>query len=315
MLFGPGTYNINQGVITSGGSVTTFGAGLFTIGANPGRCNGSAGYSICNGGAQLTFGGPSVFVTQGGVYNGGGGKLSLGAGSNNSFDLGAAKDGNAFAAASGSTTVFADATGAGGLFELAGNLDVASGGGSCLTLPAAAQHDIDGDFATAGGTLLGAGVYTVNGYIGLGVNGGGDVTCGGVDLGMSGTGVTLVTSGAEVINGGACDGMSFCIAAGFNSVTLTAPSSGATANLVVVGPTNGGRAGASFAEGASNTSLAGALYFPTGPISLSGGASVGNGSGQCLEFIGAQITLSGGTVLASSCFSGGGSSRGVVLVQ
>ena len=315
MAFGPGTYNIGQGLITGGGTTTTFAAGRFNIGASSSGCNRSSGYSICNGGAQLTFGGPSAFATQGGVYNGSGARLVLGAGSTNSFDFGAASDGASFVADSGSTTVFADATGSGGLFELAGDLDVSSGGGSCLTLPVAAQHDINGNFATAGGTLLGAGVYTVNGYIGLGANGGGNVTCGGVDLGMSGTGVTLVTSAAQVISGGKCNGLSFCIAAGFNSVTLTAPTSGGTANLVVIGPTNGSLAGASFADGARNTSLSGALYFPTGPITLTGGASVGNGSGQCLEFIGSQIALNGGAVLASNCFGGGANTGGVVLVQ
>jgi Flp pilus assembly protein TadG len=315
MAFGPGTFNINQGVVTGGGTTTTFGAGTFNIGRGSGGCNGSSGYSICHGGALLAFNGPSTFVTQGGVYNGGGGRLVLGAGSSNSFDIGAANDGDAFAAAGGATTTFADAIGPGDVFEMAGDIDIVSGGGSCLTLSAAAQHDINGNLATAGATLLGAGVYTVNGYIGLGVNGGGDVTCAGADLGMSGTGVTLVTSGAHLIPGGTCSGLSFCIAAGFDSVTLTAPSSGKTANLVVVGPTSGSLGGAGFAEGARNTSLSGALYFPTGPITLSGGASVGNGSGQCLELIGSQITLLGGAVLASSCFSGGASSSGVVLVQ
>lgn len=315
MNVGPGTYNINQGVITGGGTTTTFGAGSFNIGASPGNCNGSSGYSICNGGAQLTFGGPSVFTTQGGVYNHGGAKLVLGAGSTNSFDFGAANDGDAFAADGGSITVFANATGPGDLFELAGNLNISSGGGSCLTLPVAAQHDINGNLATAGGALLGAGVYTVNGYIGLGANGGGNVTCSGADLGVSGAGVTLVTAAAHLIPKGTCAGLTFCIAAGYTTVTLTAPQSGPMANLVVVGPVNGSLAGASFAEGASNTSLSGALYFPTGPITLSGGASVGNGQGQCLEFVGSQITLSGGAVLASNCFSGGGSSNVVVLVK
>ncbi len=315
MAFGRGTFNINQGIITGGGTTTTFGAGTFNIGRGSGGCNGSSGYSICHSGALLAFNGPSTFVTQGGIYNGGGSKLVLGAGSSNSFNIGAANDGDAFVAAGGATTTFADATGPGDLFEMAGALDVVSGGGSCLTLSAAAQHDINGNFATAGGTLLGPGVYTVNGYIGLGANGGGDVTCGGTDLGLSGTGVTLVASGAQLIPGGTCSGLSFCIAAGFNSVTLTAPSSGATAGLVVVGPTTGSHAGASFAEGASGTSLSGTLYFPAGGITLGGGASVGNGPGQCLELIGSQVTLTGGALLASSCFSDAGSLSAVVLVQ
>jgi hypothetical protein len=52
---------------------------------------------------------------------------------------------------------------------------------------------------------------------------------------------------------------------------------------------------------------------------LSGGASVGNGTGQCLEVIASQVTLSGGTALATTCTGLGGgsssSSAAVVLVQ
>jgi hypothetical protein len=90
------------------------------------------------------------------------------------------------------------------------------------------------------------------------------------------------------------------------------------ANLVVMGPTASGvTTGATFAEGASNTSISGAFYFPYGPVTLSGGASVGNGTGQCLELIGSQITLSGGTTLASTCsgLAGGSSGGKMVLVD
>jgi Flp pilus assembly protein TadG len=315
MTFGPGTFNINGGIITGGGTATTFGAGTFNIGSSAGSCNGSTGYSICHSGSTLTFGGPSAFTMQGAIYNSGGEKIVFGSGNSNSFTIGKASDGNSFVAGGGSTTTFADATGVGDVFQMAGNLNVSSGGGSCLTLSAATQHDINGNFVTAGGTILGSGVYTVNGYIGLGTNGGGDVTCGGVSVGMSGTGVTLVTSAAHTIPSGTCAGQSFCVAAGYGNVTLTAPTSGTTANLVVIGPTNGSTAGASFAEGASNTSLSGVFYFPTGPVTLSGGSSVGNGTGQCLEFVGSQISLTGGTALASSCLSGSSSSSTVVLVQ
>jgi hypothetical protein len=88
MRFGPGTFNIAQGLVTRGGTTTRFGAGTFNIGAGAGACNGSRGYSICHNGSVLTFDGPSTFTTQGGVYNGGGGRLVLGSGSSNSFDLG-----------------------------------------------------------------------------------------------------------------------------------------------------------------------------------------------------------------------------------
>lgn len=314
LSFGPGTYNVAQGVTTGGGSTTTFGAGTFNIGQSASGCSGGGRYSICNT-STLTFGGPSTFVLTAGLYNSGGSTLTLGSGTTNSFNIGASSDGNAFYIGGGSKTVLADATGSSSLFKVVGNVNVTSGGGSCLTLSAAAQHDIKGYFSTAGGTTLGAGVYTVNGYIALGANGGGDVSCNGATVGLNGSGVTLVTGASTTLLSGSCASSGFCVAAGYNNVTLTAPTSGTTANLVVVGPTSAqNSATAVFAEGASNTSLSGAFYFPNGAVGLSGGASVGGGTGQCLQLIGSQVTLSGGTAAASTCFGGTGNAT-VTLVQ
>ncbi|HEX4199201.1 MAG TPA: pilus assembly protein TadG-related protein [Caulobacteraceae bacterium] len=315
LTFGPGTYNIAKGLNAGGGVKTTFGAGTFNIGQMTSACSGGAKFSICNN-STTVFGGPSVFNLAGGVYNGGGASLTLGSGSTNSFVIGPSSAGDAVVAAGGSKTVFGDATGTGDLFQLIGNLNVISGGGSCMTISAAAQHDIKGNFASAGGTLLGSGVYTVTGYIGLGVNGGGDVTCNGVDIGINGTNVTLVDGGASTPTSGSCAGQSFCVAAGYSNITLTAPSAGTTAELVVIGPTStSNTTGATFTEGASGTTLSGAFYYPNGTISLGGSASVGNGVGQCLELIGSQVTLTGGTTAASTCISSGATTSTVRLVQ
>ena len=314
--FGPGTYNIGGSIITAGGSTTTFGAGTYNIGKSSTSCGT---YSICHTGSTLTFGGPSSFVLAAGLYNSGGETLSLGAGTSNSYQIGSdSSNGNAIYAGGGSNTSFAAATGTSSVFQLVGNVNVASGGGSCMALPAASAHDINGNFSTAGGTTLGAGVYSVNGYVALGANGGGDVSCNGSTVGMSGTGVTFVISGASKLTSGTCANTAFCLAAGYSHVTLTAPTSGSTSALVVVGPSSSGTTtGATFAEGTTSTSLSGVFYFPHGSVSLSGGASVGNGTGQCLELIGSQVTLSGGATLASTCsgLAGGGASSKIVLVQ
>lgn len=317
---GPGTYNIAQGIVTGGGSTTIFPAGTYNIGSSTSNCNGSTGkYSICHTGTSLTFGGPSTFVLSAGIYNSGGETLTLGSGSTNSYQIGASSNGNALWAGGGSKTTFADATGGSSVFQLSGALNIASGGGSCLTLPAATNHDINGFFSTAGGTTLGAGTYTVNGYVALGANGGGDVSCNGSTVGMNGTGVTFVISAATTISSGTCSNTAFCLAAGYSHVTLTAPTAGTLANLVVIGPTSSSNtAGATFAEGASATSLSGAFYIPYGPFTMSGGASVGNGTGQCLEVIASQVTLGGGTAMATTCTGLGGSSvlpDSIALVQ
>jgi len=318
--FGAGTYIVAQGIKTGGGSTTTFGAGSFTLGRGSATCDDGGYYSLCNTGTTLTFAGPSTFVLSSGFFNKGGATLVMGSGTTNSFNIGASSNGNAIYLGGGSKTTMADATGTSSLFQLVGNLNASAGGGSCFMVSAAAQHDIQGYIAMAGGTILGTGPYTVTGYVALGANGGGKATCNGTEVGMSGTDVTFTIGANTVPNSGSCPGYAFCVAAGFSNVTITAPKSGALANLLVVGPiTASNKAGASFVQGASGTSLSGAFYFPNGPIALSGGASIGDKSGQCLQLIGSQITLSGGTAAASSCVSASGSGSGgsssIVLVQ
>ncbi|HET6236624.1 MAG TPA: Tad domain-containing protein [Acetobacteraceae bacterium] len=229
MTFGPGTYNITQVIQTGGGTTTTFGAGTYNIGpSSTSNCSGGT-FSICNSGTTLTFGGPSTFVLSSGVYNAGGSTLSMGVGySSNSYQIGSStgSSGNALDLGGGSKTTLGDATGSGNVFQVVGMVNVTSGGGSCLTLPAAGAHDINGNFSTAGGTNLGAGIYTISGYVALGANGGGDVTCNGSTVGMSETGVSFVISATSTPSSGTCSGQAFCLAAGYGHVTLVSPSTG-----------------------------------------------------------------------------------------
>lgn len=314
LRFGPGTFDIAQGVTTNTSATVSFGAGTFNIGTASTACSGGR-FSICTiGNSTLTFGGPSTFVLQGGMYNSGNSTLTLGSGTTNSFQIGAGSTGDAIYLGSASTTTFADALGGSNVFKVAGNLNVTSGA-SCLTLSAAAQHDINGNVAAASGTILGAGVYTVNGYVGFGVGGAADGNCSGAAVGVSGSGVTLAISGTSTPASGPCAGTSFCVASGFNHVTLTAPTSGTTANLLLVGPTNAARTGGASFAGGSTTSLSGAMYFPNGPVSMSGGATLGNGAGQCLQIIGSQVSASGGTTSGSTCITGSSSGGTTVLVQ
>lgn len=314
--FGPGTFNLAKGVQNGGGASTTFGAGTFNIGRAASNGNCPARYSICNpSGATMTFAGPSSFSLQGGIYNGGGSHMTLGSGSTNSFWIGPASDGNAFLLGGSAQLVMGDATGGSNTFQVVGDLNGAGAGGSCTTISAAPQHDFRGNVSLAGGMILGAGVYSVSGYVALGPSGGGDVTCGGTAIGVMGQGVTLVIGGAATPSSGTCTGLAFCIGAGYAHVTLVAPSSGATQDLAVLGPPSNS-AGALFTAGASNTQISGAMYFPNGAVSMSGGANLGGGSGQCLEVIGTQVSLSGGSTMATSCPSlATASTSKVTLVQ
>ncbi len=300
---GPGTYNIAGGLTIGGGSTTAFnGAGTFNIGPNS-SCSGS-NYSICNGGASLTFAGPSTFTLSNGIYNSGGETLVLGSGSSaNSYRIGGSSTNWAINMGGGSIVTLNDATGT--PFQVSGN--ISNGGGSCLTLPAASAHDINGSVLLGGGATLGSGVYTIAGYLSLGSGGGGAVTCGGKSIGLYGANVSMIIGGSSTVSCGST--VSFCVTGGYSNVTLTAPSSGTTANIAVIGPpssSTNSTAGAVLIAGATGASVTGAFYFPNGPFTMGGGASLG--SAGCLEVIATQVSVTAGTALASACTGFAGSS-------
>lgn len=330
LSFGPGTYNIKGAIIAAGNMPISFGAGTFNIGTatNTSNCGNTNGYSICvNGSGRITFAGPSTFVLAGGIYANASGMppspaLSLGYGTaTNSFTIGKSSNGYSLNQSNGST-LFGNTNTA---FQIAGNL--ATTGGTCVALPAAAQHDINGYLGAAGGVYLGSGVYTINGYVALGNSSGGDVSncpTSGTTTGLTGLEVTLVISGASAVSCGST-ASAFCLGAGYSRVTLTAPTSSSTlgsstAGLAVIGPqSSSNTAAAVFTSGATNTRISGAFYFPNGPVSMSGGAALHDtvDASACLMLIGSQITLSAGSAAGTTCTGLGGSSSGatVALVQ
>lgn len=310
--FENGTFNFLKGLINLGGSNVSFGAGTFRFGQNDSGCNG-ARYSICNTGTTMTFGGPSTFELAAGFYNGGGATLTFGSGTTNSFKIGPSSNGNAIELGGGSKTIMADATGSGNVFQVRGHVN-GGGGGSCFIISAAANHDIDGNFIASGAVLMGAGVYTIDGYFVLGQSGGGSATCNGQTFSVRAIDVTLIISGKNVSNSGACNGFVFCIASGYSGVELTAPTTGPLAKVAVVGPQLASRtAGATFSQGGSNARISGAFYFPNGPLIMDGGASaMGSATNpdMCLQLIGSRITLSGGTAVGSECVPATGAAGG-----
>lgn len=313
--FGAGTFTMAKGLTIGGGATTTFGAGTFTMGASTSACQGGGFYSICHPGTALTFGGPSTFVLSAGINVSGNNNLTLGSGTTNSFTIGAASTGDALNLSGSGRLSMGDALGA--TVKLVGNVNM-PGGGSCLAFPAAAEHDVKGFFSASGGIQLGAGRYTVTGYVGLGVTGGGNVDCWGSSLGLNGTDVNLTIGGASTVSCGTNPTLTttLCMGAGYRTVTLVAPTTGTFAKLAVIGPTSASTtAGASFTAGASGTSLSGALYFPNGPVNMSGGAGLGGGSGQCLQIIGSQVTMNGGSAAASTCIGAAASATTALLVR
>jgi Putative Flp pilus-assembly TadE/G-like len=323
------TYNMAAGISGSGNAPMSFTAGKFNFGTT--TCSGKTNYSICvSGSARITFAGPSTFALSGGIYQNASGMpstpaLSLGYGTTtNSFNIGKGSDGNSLNESNGAT-LFGDATGSSDLFQMAGNLTTS--GGTCVAVSAAAEHDINGYIAGAGGLYLGSGIYTVNGYVALGNSSGGNVgNCptSGTTTGLSALGVTLVISGASTVTCGSTTS-AFCLGAGYSSVILTAPTSSSalgssTAGLAVIGPQSSSNTGAAtFTSGATSTQISGAFYFPNGQVYMSGGATLHDtvDTSACLELIGTQITLTAGGAVGTTCTGLGNGSSGatVALVQ
>ncbi len=316
--FGKGTYNLARGINPGGGSTTTFDSGTFNMGASTTACSGGGFYSICATGTTLVFRGPSTFVLSAGISVPGGYTLWMGfdnttgglTGSNNltgnSYRIGAAATGHAINIGGGAKVYMADATATGKVFELDGNFN-GGGGGSCSWVPAATQHDIDGNVLITGAVYFGAGVYTVDGYMALGASGGGGGTCNGATVSFNAVNVNIMLSGTATPSSGGCAGMVFCVGAGYNNIVIKAPTTGTLADLAVIGPQSSSfSGGASMTEGGTGATINGAFYFPHGTVTLSGGASAAD-AGDCLQIVGTSISLTGGTSLASSCVGGSGS--------
>ncbi|MGB3643506.1 MAG: Tad domain-containing protein [Mesorhizobium sp.] len=264
--------------------------------------------------SQITFG-PGTFNIRQGVESGGGTVLVLGSGNSNSYRIGPSPSTGLALKAEGSANVsFADALGDASVVELSGGVETA--GSSCVFLPAAAEHYIKGSISTAGGLTLGSGLYAVTGYVALGEKGGGAVNCGGKTVGLDASNVTLAVD-ANQIAGGTCGGRAFCAANGYSGVTITAPNDGPTAGLAVIGPSGLNHAGAAILQGAADMRVSGVLYFPGGPIDITGGASIGGtgGAAGCLQLIGASVTQAGGTAAASECVDPAGTSMVARLVE
>ncbi|SFZ83233.1 Putative Flp pilus-assembly TadE/G-like [Devosia enhydra] len=305
---------LRQGLLTDGSAALSVpNATSVQVGATSASCNWDAGtVSICQKGTTITFGASANFQLTAGVYLSGGVTLNMGAADGNSYRFGAASLGAAIKIGGGSKLLMGDATT--GVFQMAGNID-GGGGGSCLVIGAATDHDIKGNFTAAGAIWLGNGTYTVTGYFWMGASNGGSATCKGQTISVRGDAVTLVIDGAGVPTTGTCANQSFCVGAGYSNIILSAPSTGSFTDLVIVGPqSTSNSSGATFKEGASGGKFSGAFYYPNGPIQMTGGAGASGGA-TCMQMIATWISLSGGTSAASECrvggdLGGGGSGTG-----
>ena len=127
----------------------------------------------------------------------------------------------------------------------------------------------------------GTGLYTVNGSFSVAGTSGATI---------SGSGITLTTTGAISVTGNFSTG----------GVTLTAATVATTANGAIPGVlfATSGTAGITFSGNAA-IPFSGLVYGPNSAISLSGNAT--DGSNGCSEVISRTLTISGNMNLAANC--------------
>jgi Flp pilus assembly protein TadG len=137
------------------------------------------------------------------------------------------------------------------------------------------SHGTYSGWSIKGTVTLQPGIYYVNGNISLGAQ-----------ASVSGSGVTIVTSGALSMTGGA-------------ALTVSAATSGSTSGAIPGVVFEGNSTSASSFGGNSSPSMTGVVYDPNADLTF-GGTAQGGTSG-CLEVIAKSVTLHGNASMASNC--------------
>jgi hypothetical protein len=141
---------------------------------------------------------------------------------------------------------------------------------------------------------LNPGVYYVNG---------GNFNVGGA-VQMSGTGVTIVLTGSGSNYANATIGNGA-------TVTLSAPTSGATADIAFFGDRNAPASTTSNFGGGATMNITGAIYLPTETVQFQNGIT--NPSG-CTQLIAGIIQFQGGAEFSNNCPQGTPGSGGVTAL-
>ena len=83
-----------------------------------------------------------------------------------------------------------------------------------------------------------------------------------------------------------------------SSITLSAPTSGSTAGIVLFQDPNAPTSGSDTFAGGAVVALTGAVYFPNQALYFSNGTS---STSSCTQLIAWRVNFSGGTTLSNTC--------------
>jgi len=133
--------------------------------------------------------------------------------------------------------------------------------------------------------VMNPGTYIING---------GSFNVGGA-VQLNGSGVTIVLTGSG------SDYASVTIGNGAN-VTLSAPTTGATAGLLFLQDRNAPKTGSSSFQGGATERLTGALYFPSQTVTYSNGTT---SASTCTQLVAWHLQFQGGAMFNSNCANTG----------
>jgi Flp pilus assembly protein TadG len=160
-------------------------------------------------------------------------------------------------------------------------------GGATKTLSAGGSTYVfcNGLSVSGGATLtLGAGVYIID-------RGSFSLSGGAIVNATSGTTIVLTSSTGA--------GYATAQISGGTTLSLTAPSTGATAGLAFFQDRNAPSSGTNSFSGGSTQKITGAIYFPNQGVSYSGGATTGGAA--CTQLVAFTAQFSGGTTFNNTC--------------
>ncbi|HEX7855158.1 MAG TPA: pilus assembly protein TadG-related protein [Sphingobium sp.] len=285
-IAGPSTVTVSGGVTVGGGGALIIGDGSVSINAPVALGGGTKmtvgagrhyiGQLSVSGGSSATFGAGDLDVNGAVLVDGGGSSVTFGAGN---YAIGNNGSGTAISLSGGSTLSFGNGT-------FSANGAIVTAGGSSITFGATANHLINGNLSLNGSSTFGAGTYTINGYF------------------TNNTGGTMTGSNVSFILAGSLN------ASGGTSINLSAPSSGALADILFATRSTA----ATVLGGGTQDIFSGIIYAPGSDFKMSGGATA---SGSCFTIIASTVTLASGPAAATACpsLSGSSSSATVGLIQ
>jgi len=154
------------------------------------------------------------------------------------------------------------------------------------------------------GGLAASGGSTVNLSPGVYIIDGGSFNISGGSI-VNGTGgVTIILTSSSHSNYGTVS------ISGGTTINITAPTSGSTAGLAFFQDRAAPSTSTDSFSGGATQNITGAIYFPSQPVTYSGGTTVSNGGAACTQLLAYKLSFSGGSTFNANCSGTGVASIG-----